>query len=58
MSVSTSTRPCKGVLDLVHLVRVPAGDEPVALVEVTARERAATTTQADHRAGGRTKVGP
>ncbi len=26
------------VFDLVHLVRVPSGDQPVALVEVAARQ--------------------
>ena len=35
------------VLDLVHLVGVPAGDQPVALVEVAAGERAAAAAQLD-----------
>ena len=44
------------VLDLVHLVEVPAGDQPVALVEVAAAQRAPAAAQARSRPGW--PVGP
>ena len=47
----------QGVLDLMHLVRVPPGDQPVAFIEVAARERAATAAQFDHRASDRFQIG-
>ena len=40
------------VLDLMHLVGVPPGDQPVALVEITAAERPPTAAELDDPAGG------
>ena len=40
------------VLDLVHLVGVPAGDQPVALVEVAPAQCPAAAAKLDHRPGG------
>ncbi|BBY92995.1 hypothetical protein MGALJ_26640 [Mycobacterium gallinarum] len=40
------------VLDLVHLVAVPSGDQPVALVQVAAAECPTTPAEFNDASGG------
>ena len=41
----------QGVFDLMHLMEVPAGDQRIALIEVTTAERMSTLAQCDQSAG-------